>query len=263
MLRDYLFEFEDFQWFPVQWRDYMTDCLRYLNEVSHAFDPIVPKMVEWLRAHDTERIIDMGSGGSGPQVRMESLFRKAGYPVRITLTDKYPNTGAFHRAAQESGGRIEFISTPVDAAAVPHDLKGVRTIFNAFHHMPSPVARAILRDAVESGAPIGIFEVVEQRMALPAIGFVPIGVLLSAPLIRPPKLQRLLLTYLVPVLPFFTMWDGVVSCMRVFTPRQLERLTEGLTDGNGYRFEIGRLSPGIGRPRITYLLGWTEATAHA
>ena len=63
---------------------------------------------------------------------------------------------------------------------------------------------------------------------------VPLLVLLVTPFVRPFSLARLLLTYLVPVLPLLILWDGIVSCLRTYRPDELLALTAGL-DGHRWR----------------------------
>ncbi len=71
---------------------------------------------------------------------VQEALRAEGLFVRVTLTDKFPNLEAFERARSQSGNMIEFVTEPVDARAVPRELKGFRTIFNSFHHFRPPDA---------------------------------------------------------------------------------------------------------------------------
>jgi hypothetical protein len=64
----------------------------------------------------------------------------------------------------------------------------------------------------------------------------------------------LLLTYVLPVVPLCTLWDGVVSCLRVYSPRELESLISGL-QRNDYRWEVGRLAAPKMPSELTYLIG--------
>jgi hypothetical protein len=77
-------------------------------------------------------------------------------------------------------------------------------------------------------------------------------VLLLTPFVRPFTLWRLLLTYVVPVAVPLILWDGIVSCLRSYTPDELRELTRGL-ESDGYRFHIGRKQTRGGR--LTYVLG--------
>ncbi len=75
------------------------------------------------------------------------------------------------------------------------------------------------------------------------------------PLMRP-TFARLLLTYVLPLIPLVSAWDGVVSSLRSYTEEELRLFVADL-DGDDYRWEVGRIEPArFGRPAITYLLGW-------
>ncbi|MEO8900970.1 MAG: class I SAM-dependent methyltransferase, partial [Polyangiaceae bacterium] len=72
--------------------------------------------------------------------------------------------------------------------------------------------------------------------------------------------SRLLLTYVVPVVPLCTWWDGVVSCLRAYSPEELQRLVASLPENN-YVWDIGRL-PVPGAPTsLIYLIGYPGARA--
>ena len=90
--------------------------------------------------------------------------------ISAVCTDLFPNRPALARVAAGSGGRIGFRTEPVDATAVPRDLRGLRTLFNAFHHFRPPAARRILEDAVDAAQPIAVVEIVgRQAHAVPGM----------------------------------------------------------------------------------------------
>ena len=170
----------------------------------------------------------------------------------MTLTDRYPNLEAFHRARAQSGGRLAFHPEPVDAAAMPTGLRGFRTMFTAFHHSTPEAARANLADAVRKGQGIGIFEVTERSARCIAGTLIsPLLVLAATPFIRPFRWSRLLWTYLVPLVPALVLWDGVVSCLRSYPPDEMRALAEGL---GVYDWEAGQLTGPAPIP-VRYLVG--------
>jgi len=59
-------------------------------------------------------------------------------------------------------GRAE----PVDATNVPADLRGARTVWNAFHHSRPEQARSILANAVADRQAIAVFEVVSRELPM-------------------------------------------------------------------------------------------------
>ena len=156
--------------------------------------------------------------------------------------------------------RIAYREEPVDATRVPGDLEGFRTLFGSFHHFRPETARGILRDAVRKRQGISILEFTERN---PLIWGPPLllgwaFVWLVTPLIRPFNWLRLFWTYMIPVWFLFAFWDGVVSCLRTYSPRELRDLTADL-GGEGYAWEIGRVRA-VGMIRVTYLLGIPNTT---
>ena len=175
-------------------------------------------------------------------------------PVRVRLTDLHPNVAAFDQLARETAGAVAGDPRSVPADAVPDDLTGFRTIFTAFHHFPPPVARRVLADAVARGQGIAVFEsTTRNALCLFIMLLVPHVVWLVTPFIRPFRWSRLLLTYLLPVIPTVAFVDGVVSCLRTYTPDELRELAESVDGASGYVWTAGHA--GGGPIPMTYLLG--------
>jgi hypothetical protein len=100
--------------------------------------------------------------------------------------------------------------------------------------------------------PIAVFELVSRDLpSLVGMLFAPLAVLLLMPTIRPMRLSWLVFTYLVPLVPLLVLWDGMVSCLRVYSPDELSSLVADLDE---YDWEIGRFSLG-GPAKATYLIG--------
>jgi hypothetical protein len=185
-----------------------------------------------------------------------------GVRVSFTLTDRFPNIDAFQCIAAESQGKIAFRTDSIDAKAVPQDLIGFRTMFNAFHHFAPDDAVSVLRDAAREPQPIGIFEIPDRRWLtlLSMLFLTPLIVLVIAPFMRPFRWRRLLWTYVLPLVPLTIWWDGIVSQLRAYTPAELEALAAEVAVEN-YTWRAGRIPIGTTPGYLTYLLGYpTEPT---
>lgn len=251
-----LFEIHDFPWCPRILRDALTALMCRAIDVLHVYDPILPQLQRLIECAHARRIVDLCSGSGGPWRRLGAqLDRLVGTPVPVVLTDKYPNLDSFEALRRQSQGRVEFIAESVDATNVGAHLRGVRTLFSAFHHFPPPVARQILRDAAVKGDPIGIFEFTERSL-LACFGmlFTPLVALLVVPFLRPFSMWRILSCVPVPVLPLLATWDGFVSNLRTYSPEELAALVADI-DVPGYRWQTGRIRGGPTRLPVTYLLG--------
>lgn len=244
-----LAEIHDQPWCPKVIRNGVTDFLQYSTNYWGQYTPLLPTLCYFLQRVNARQIIDLCSGGCGPwQGLYGTISRAFGKSFRIILTDRYPNLAAFQLACDLSGGIIDFRGEPVDACALPKGLFGFRTLFGSFHHFSPAQAKQVLQDAVDSGQGIGIFEMTDRRLVtVLTMLTAPFFVLLHTPKIRPFRWSRLLLTYLLPVVPLLVMVDGIISCLRSYTTEELTAMTASLS-GAPYEWEIRQL----GSPRSPF-----------
>jgi hypothetical protein len=255
MRRLQLFEFEDFPWFPNTIRNLMTDYLRHVTIRLRLYEPIARKLRDAMQHVGSRKIVDLCSGGGGllPQIHND-LVEHQGFPVSVVFTDKYPNLESLHRLCEKHPRLLSLERESVDATRVPSTLKGFRTLFSAFHHFPPHVAREILRDAVRQRTGIAIFELSQRSLiGLVPMFLTPFGALLFTPMIRPFTFPRVLWTYLIPIVPAFLFWDGVVSSLRTYSTQELESLVGSLGD-NDYEWDVGQC-PAPNGFKVTYLVG--------
>lgn len=229
MRRQQLIELEDLDWFPAAIRDGGTASLRAIGKMIGMGRFLAPPLADALKRSGERRLIDLCSGGAGPLPEVLAWLRGAGLEVDALLTDKYPNHAALSQIADESGGQVSFSQAPVDATDVPADLKGFRTLFNSFHHFPPKLARGILADAVRKNVPIAVFEVVERTpWAIASIIVSPLAAPVLMPTIRPFRADWWFFTYVLPLIPAMLLFDGLVSCLRVYSPAELRELIAGI-----------------------------------
>jgi hypothetical protein len=246
--RRHFFELEDQPWFPRSLRELLTDFLRTASDIVVPYDQLVPLVQRGLEPMEERRIVDLCAGAGGAPDVLQGKLAKVGVDVEILATDLYPNVTAFERLG------VPHVSTPVDATAVPDELRGMRTVFNALHHFRPELVRAIFADAADKKQSFLGVEIVERTplhtgfmLGLPAV------VLALTPFIRPFRWDRLLWTYLLPVAPLATSFDGIMSCLRAYTDDELRELTAGLDDG--YEWEVGRLRIPYSPAHVTWILG--------
>ncbi|WP_437728725.1 class I SAM-dependent methyltransferase [Sorangium sp. So ce861] len=256
-----LVELEDLPWFPSVLRDGGTAFLNFAERASGHARRLVGPLERALDATGETRLVDLCSGGGGPAAAIADELAKRGRKVTVTLTDLYPNLPAFEHAARESRGAVVGRAAPVDATAVPAELTGFRTIFNAFHHFPPEQARKVLADAVAQRQPIGVFEVVSRELPmLLGILFTPLTVTVSMPFWRPFRWAWLLWTWLVPVMQAFALWDGLVSWLRIYSVEELRALVAQI-DAPDWVWDIGTVKLGDAPLHATYLVGYPKPRA--
>jgi hypothetical protein len=177
----------------------------------------------------------------------------------VLLTDRFPNRPALARVQATSGGAVTFAKGPVDATEVPAELDDFRTLFSSFHHFRPEEARRILADAVRQRQGIAVFEATQRSVpALLGMLLTPLVVLLVTPFIRPFRLSRLFWTYLPPIVPLVVLFDGVVSCLRTYTPAELRALVADAPGSEAYVWEIGEERGTRGTLPVTYLVGYPK-----
>lgn len=264
MKRIHLFEFGDLRWFPALWRDLATEYLQSTQSSGPLPRYVAERLGELLGRLDAKQIVDLCSGAGGPLAAVIRELEARGRTVTVTLTDRFPNRRALEGVCAQSGGAIQYRSNPIDAAAVPESLVGVRTLFSALHHFRPAAARAILCDAAQKRQGIGVFEFMDRR-PLPLLFFallIPIVVWLVTPSIRPFRWSRLLWTYLIPVVPLVVWWDGIVSALRIYDREELQELLNG-SGATNFAWEI-RVERIPGAPiRCTSLIGLPVAAGPA
>ena len=196
MNRIHLFEFGDQKWFPGFLRNYGTDFLQFLSNKTKLYKPVLPILEKGLKKSNTTKIIDLGSGGGGGLIWLNSELKKKIASLKIVLTDYYPNISAFEFTKKQAEN-FEYIESPIDARNVPNELKGLRTQFLSLHHFKPKDAKQIFQNAIDSKSSIAIFEAQERSLpSLLAMVFSPLTVLFTTPFIRPFKIGRIIFTYL-------------------------------------------------------------------
>ncbi len=231
MKRIHLIEIQEQQWCPAGIRDGLTGLIQCIADIMPVYDGMLPPLIRAMRYSGSTRVIDFCSGSGGPWRQLLKWLPKNGeVPHEIVLTDLYPNHRAFSELKRISKGRINFIRNRVDATDVPRDLEGFRTFFASFHHFRPETARSVLRDVVKNKTGIGIFEMSEHGLgSILVIALASIFLALTLiPFVRPFKWSLIFWTYILPILPIVLLFDGVVSALRTYSPKELTELTESL-----------------------------------
>jgi hypothetical protein len=259
----HLFEFTDLAWYPQIFRQMQTDYLQFATSLGTGHQNLVPLFRKALDTAGTLEIVDLCSGGAGPWIHLQEQLRLAGMTVTVTLTDKFPQSESVQAWKRADHLLISYLPEPVDALNVPEHLKGMRTMFEGFHHFKPEQAQAILQDAAEKKVAIGIFEAsfkppfgIVLLILSPLITF--LTYLLITPFLKPQTWQRFLWTYLVPIVPLATCWDGIISMLRVYSSQALQELTSKI-EAIDYAWEIGSASTGTPIFVFTYLIGYPNS----
>lgn len=251
--RQRLFEFEDQRWLPAFLRNYLTELLQYQIVAADIYLPVLPHLAHLMKTTGQTEIIDLCSGSGGAMVQLAERLRARGYPLRVTLTDLYPNKHTCAALSQRADSGITYHTAPIHALQVPAHWPGILTIFTGFHHFSPIAAIQLLQNAVDQGRPIAIFEFTQRtRSNLLGMLLSPFAVWLQTAQLRPVCWSRFFWTYLLPVVPLIYWWDGTISHWRTYTQAELHALVHQVKTTATYQWEIGHTAT---NPPITYLIG--------
>ncbi|KAL8365947.1 hypothetical protein RB595_004633 [Gaeumannomyces hyphopodioides] len=217
-----------------------------------------PHVAEWARhaaaSPNVSYVREPVDATAAPKALLDRLRGRASYAaVAAGEPEPEPEPEPEHR----SNGDAK-MAAAVDAAlptsngngnsnGAPPPPRKIFRLFNlAFHHFDDPLARAILKDTVETSDGFGIFELqhrtVDSFFSTLLFG---VGILLYTPVYAflERDLAALVFTYLLPVIPFVLVVDGWVSGLRTRTPDEVEALlrscgAEGGAEGGADAWEL-------------------------
>lgn len=259
MNRVHLFEFEDQKWLPPVIRNGITEYLQFIITTIHIYRPAVP-MIERLRhASASGEIMDLCSGAGGPWYSLLQSGPLSNDPdFKVHLSDFFPNKPAFRALEAKHTPRVIIHEESIDATNVQINPGLSRTLFSAFHHFTPDQAEDILRDAVVKGGGIGLFEMTQRSLF--GIFYAGVAAFLSCflftPFYRTFCWKRLVLTYLVPVIPICLAFDATVSAIRTYTPDELIAMARRADPDGTFVWESGRTKGTLLAPvGMLYLIG--------
>ncbi len=242
----------------------MTDYIQSLHRTLGTPALIVPLIRRGL-AGNNYRIIDLCSGAGGPMIDVvQTLRSQSEYSaLSLVLTDLFPHVQVAELIELSRNEWQQYETRPIDAANVPSELVGLRTMICSLHHMRPDIAKSILHDASAKKQPFLAFEISDNSPPLwlwwTAI---PIGFVLSLVMtlrVRPLSFRHIFFTYCVPVIPFFLAWDGAVSNARTYTKADLQELLVQF-ESVDYEWEIDTVKPPSLPMPMLYILGLPKSS---
>ncbi len=265
-----LFEWEDLSWFPNNIRMYMMDVLTFMINHLNIYQSIVPQLVTLLRHTNEHEILDLCSGcGGGIIPLVDDIQKSLGRPIKVTLSDKYPQIERYQYLKEQRPDLIDFVPSPIDLLSMEQQeflpefcssTRGIRTIFSAFHHFQPKEAEHILQELSASRKGIGIFEGSCRSInSLIAAIFLLVPMTIYATLlIRPFDWQRFLFTFIIPIIPICIWWDGISSILKMYEVNELQSIIKSLPPNN-YYWNIGTIKHSFGF-NVTYVIGYPNYT---
>lgn len=259
MRRLQLFEFNDSPWAPEALRETIVESLSRTLAWGRILAGLVEPFGDFVASAGAAEVLDLCSGAGGPAAILAGELARAGVrPPRFLLTDLQPHVEAWTRLRDAHPGVIDFEPGPIDATRIPAGVGDgrARVIINALHHFPPELAGALLRGACE-GAPSAPGLFIAEGFERNPLRFAPFALaglpaLYINPLWTPRRrLQKALLTWLTPAALAASLWDGLVSTLRVYSERELRAMVAPLGDAFTWRYGTYGFAP-FGRPYYFY-----------
>jgi hypothetical protein len=230
----FLFEFMDHPRTPRLLRETLLDVLDYCNsDFRPYYKEIAEQVVALADRRELNTIVELGAGYA-PLTK--ELARLSGdspdrdSPGRQFIPcDLYPEPEAWRCLQREFGNSIQPEFAPVDFTK-KHDW-GPRAgvvLCATLHHIPPALRRDTLLALHDSADCVLIFEPLRKTpfsMFLVLFAIIPA---LLTPLFRirrPGRLRRIVLCWLLPIVPLMFVWDALVSCLRQWSPAEWEKFT--------------------------------------
>jgi hypothetical protein len=220
----HLFEWMDLERLPASLRNTMREILECGN--ARPFRPYY----SWVAREVKRRMVEEGyqnavelGAGTAPITRL--LARDPDLQgMRLIVCDLKPDVEGFRGLEARYPGRVTPEYEPVDFSQ-PRTWPPKTLLFlsGTFHHLPPAGRSEVLRSLTNSAERTMMFEPLRKTLVSVIFVFFSIFPALFLPLwfiTRPGRLRRVFWCWLVPLAPILFWWDGVVSCLRMWSDKQ-------------------------------------------
>lgn len=220
----HLVEVMDLHWPPASLHATLREILECGN--SRPFRPYY----DWVARETARRaneggfknVVEVGAGTAPISRRLARDSTLNG--IRIIVCDDHPDRATYQDLANRYRGRLEVKYQPVDfSQPQPWPERTLLLVSGSFHHVPPKARAKVLEHLSASGAGVMVCEPLRKSAISMFFVFFSIFPALLLPLWffnRPGKLRRFFWCWLVPVAPLIFWWDGLVSCLRMWTGKQ-------------------------------------------
>ncbi len=258
-------EIEDAAWYPDFLRTAQTDYLRWLMDTFDPYHAALPLFADFVRRTENRHLLDLCSGGGGALPLLYQQMHDLGdvRPFSALMSDLYPNASAGNSISKATDGDIDYLAKPLRAVdfqkiTLENKIEAL-TLFNGAHHMPPHELEELFGNVVDSKLPIAVFEPMDKSIPSLLVNILSTSILmfLVAPFVRPFSLSRLFFTYLIPLVPLFTCWDGIASWFRLYNKEHLLKIAKQADSHDRFHWQSGIAAHTFGK--VTYLIGTPKA----
>ena len=224
------FEFGDQAWVPEFYHSVLRDFMGALYK-AFGHHKLWTQAILDLCENNPNKTIKDPCAGSGHVNLMIRTALPASFTGSFELSDlmieKNIEFAKQINALKDSG--ISYKLQPTDATKSTPEDHSPKLFINSFHHFDHDQVGQILKHNAENGNDILILEYCRKSPdSLIAMFFGPVLFLLFLPFIwnRKNRLPCVLFTYLLPLIPLMLLWDGIISCLRTYSAKDLHAILE-------------------------------------
>lgn len=230
----HLFEFNDQAFLPESIRATQRDVCELCNSVFRSFNHVAARRaVEEARGRECRSIIELGAGTAPITRVLANMPESRG--LSLVPCDLIPDASVYRELQHDHPEQVRPVFESVDFTQ-PHPWPpaSIAVLVGTFHHIHPRDRRQTLMALSQSVEHVMIFEPLRNTwlsMLLTLLAQVPVLLLPVAYAHRPGRFRRLLWCWLVPVVPVVFLWDGLVSCIRQWSPDRWKRELAGINGG--------------------------------
>jgi hypothetical protein len=239
-------ELEDQNWFPGFLRSYQTDFLGELAGRFKIYRRIKPNLI----AFKPWSITDLASGTGKPAIYATEKLRANG--TKLLLTDKYPVKKQMNKAKWHIF--VRYHSQPIDLLKDELPEADLYTMFNSLHHFDRDTIKALIGNIKAANKSFFFAEPLQPDLLtfLKVLLTTLIGPFLLVPFIKPFRIDRIILTYLLPLGVLSTVYDGIASVLKSYSLKELKAIQDELGLESD-EIECGSLKSNLAT--LTYIAG--------
>jgi len=226
----FLKELEDYPWFPPYLRKMQMEYVGWISVQLKLYRPLL----KVLNKFPSNQWVDLASGSGWPAFYIQ---KNASPQIHYTLSDLYPGS-----VSNEVKKQVAVMLESLNLVDFQPQIEKQYTIFNAFHHFTSAQQKQLIIKMKAARASCIIAEVLEPswfcfiQVTLAAFILQP----LTAWVIRPFSLLRMITTYLIPIQLITVAWDGWLSVLKSKSLIQYKALFGAISDDQ-YSIEVKRI----------------------
>lgn len=251
--RFHLFEIADLEACPSSLRRAMRDAMVMGQAEFTTFQDLVGPLVDALKRTGSTEVLDLCSGAGGPWHHLAEALSDAGVDVDVRLSEiaSFPRQDLALPVSPR--GSVTYLREPIDARSVPEHRTGLRTVFNALHHLRPHEVGELFAQTQAAREGIVVAELTSRRVSNMVwnVFAIPVAMTAAAAFSRNPRIMAW--TGLGLALPIALAWDGWVSCLRSYSTDEL--LALGRNHAPDFEWSSGSYRIGALPVWVSYVIG--------